>query len=505
MKTKKPRRIAVIGGGVGGLAAAIRLASAGHDVEVFEKGPNLGGKLNILDIDGFRFDTGPSLLTLPWVFAELFQAAGESINNWLEIKPLSPICRYFYPDSTSFDASSNLAEMTQNLDTFSPGSAADFLGFLGHAARAWRSSRQPFLESTITTPLDFIKDGIPWHDLDALLPWPSLDALARRFFRDPKLWPFIGRYATYTGSSPYLAPGTLSTVLYSEYAYGGWYITGGMYRLAEQLVALAKKLGVRLHTNQEVKRLVLRHLGPRQSQVQGVQLAAQVHNCDIVIANADAAHLYGDLLPPQLDPRPKQLSPSLSGFVLLLGITGEVPGLAHHNVFFSNDYRREFTDIFDLGRPSRNPTVYVSITSKTDPSQAPAGHENWFVLVNAPPTGQVDWVSGAANYQQLILNRLGEHGFDIRNRIISQHCITPADLEQKYRAWRGGIYGTSSNGASSAFLRPANRSPHVRGLYLASGSAHPGGGLPLVALSGKLAAEAVLADEARGRAGGAVH
>jgi phytoene desaturase len=492
-------KVIVVGAGVGGLSAAIRLAARGFDVTVLERLERVGGKLNIILDGGFRFDTGPSLVTLPWVIEDLFRAADEKLEDHLKLVRLEPVCRYRFADGSGFEASSDLPTMMTNLEHFSPGTGEDFMAFYGHAARAWRGSRKPFLESNINSPLDFIKDGIPWTDLSALLPWPTLDGLARRYFRDPRMHQFVGRYATYTGSSPYHAPGTLSTVLYSEYAFGAWYAMGGLYRIAETLEVLARKMGAQFELGATVKRIMTDEsyagFGPVGEQVTGVQLEdGRVLNADAVICNADAAHLYADLLPAQFDPRRRRLEPSLSGFVMLLGVQGETPGLAHHNIFFSNNYPLEFKRIFDDQQPAENPTVYVSITSKTDPTQAPAGMENWFVLVNAPPTGHVNWAQEAEPYANLILDKLERHGVHVRDRIIVKHLLSPTDLETRYRTWRGGIYGTSSNGVLSAFLRPQNRAPRVRNLYLASGSAHPGGGLPLVMLSGKLAVDALEAD-----------
>ncbi|MEY4529795.1 MAG: hypothetical protein RLZZ156_516 [Deinococcota bacterium] len=482
--------VIVIGAGVGGLSAAIRLAAKGVKVRVLERLPNAGGKLNLLEDAGYRFDTGPSLVTLPWVFEDLFAAAGEKMSDWLELIRLEPICRYFYPDGTGFDASADMPTMMQNLEKFSAGSGQDFNAFFGHAARAWRGSRVPFLESSISSPLDFIKNGIPWTDLTALLPIPTLDGLARRYFKDTRLQQFIGRYATYTGSSPYSAPGTLSTVLYSEYAYGAWYVRGGLYAIAQALEKLALKLGVEFSFNASVTKIQTEN-----AIVKAVQLEnGEVLNCDSIICNADASHLYEHLLEKTLDPRKTKLEPSISGFVMLLGVEGETTGLEHHNIFFSHNYKKEFQQIFTELQPASEPTIYVCISSKTDASQAPDGCENWFILVNAPPTGQVDWTVQAPKYAAEILEQLAKRGFDIRERIKVQHLISPTDLKNKYLTHRGGIYGSSSNTISSAFLRPQNRSQTVRGLYLATGSAHPGGGLPLVMLSGKLAANALLED-----------
>ena len=491
----------VIGAGVGGLSAAIRLAAKGCAVTVLEQLPNAGGKLNLLEDAGFRFDTGPSLVTLPWVFEDLFSAAGEKLSDHLELIRLEPVCRYFYPDGTGFDASADLPTMMRNLEAFSTGAGEDFNAFFGHAARAWRGSRKPFLESAISSPLDFVRGGVPWADIGALLPFPTLHGLSARFFKDHKMQQFVGRYATYTGSSPYRAPATLSTVLYSEYAYGAWYVKGGLYRIATALEAMARKLGVQFEFGATAVQIKLEDttagvLPDKQQQaVEAVLLEdGRSFPCDVVICNADAATLYGDLLPKNLDERSKRLEPSISGFVMLLGVAGETQGLDHHNIFFSHDYKREFVEIFDELRPATDPTIYVCISSKSDASQAPPGHENWFVLVNAPPTGGTDWAKEAEPYAARILELLAQRGYDIRSKVVTQHLMTPTDLETRYKTFRGGIYGTSSNSVSAAFLRPKNRSSRVEGLYLASGSAHPGGGLPLVMLSGKLAAEAAIKD-----------
>jgi phytoene desaturase len=494
-------KIIVIGAGVGGLSAAIRLAAAGHSVTVLERLERAGGKLNLIEDGGYSFDTGPSLVTLPYVFEDLFAAAGEKISDWLELKRLEPVCRYFYPDGTGFDASADMPTMMQNLERFSKGAGEDFNAFFGHAARAWRGSRQPFLESRIQSPLDFVRGGIPWTDLTALLPLPTLHGLAQRYFKDPRLQQFVGRYATYTGSSPYRAPGTLSTVLYSEYAFGAWYTQGGLYAIAQALERLARKLGVEFRFDCTVQEILLDDvpdLYTSSTEVEAVRLEnGEVLYCDALVCNADAAHLYEHLLPQKFDPRKQKLEPSISGFVMLLGIKGQTAGLEHHNIFFSRDYKTEFVQMFDHLMPASDPTIYVCISSKSDPTQAPPDCENWFILVNAPPTGKVDWAQEAPRYAAQILERLAQRGFDVRQRIQTQHIITPSNLEQRYLTHRGGIYGSSSNTISSAFLRPQNRSQMVGGLYLASGSAHPGGGLPLVMLSGKLAAEALLQDFAK--------
>jgi phytoene desaturase len=494
----KSLEVIVVGAGVGGLAAAIRLAALGHRVRVFERLERVGGKLNLLELDGFRFDTGPSLVTLPWVFEDLFAAAGQQLSDHLELVRLEPICKYHFADGSGFDAFSDMPRMMSSLEAFSRGAGEDFNAFFGHAARAWRGSRKPFLESAISSPWDFVKNGVPWTDLMALLPIPNLHGLATRFFRDSRMRQFVGRYATYTGSSPFLAPGTLSTVLYSEYAFGAWYIKGGLYRLAVKLEELARKLGVQFEFGAGVKKILTLNVAASPQpvfKVEGVELEdGRKFPSDAVICNADAASLYGDLLEPRIDPSVAKLEPSLSGFVMLLGLEGQSEHLEHHNMFFSADYPLEFRQIFKELLPASDPSIYVSISSKSDATQAPLGMENWFVLVNAPSTGRVNWSAQSEAYSNLILEKLAGYGVDVRERIRVKHVMTPDDLEKRYRTFRGGIYGTSSNTVNSAFLRPQNRAKNVHGLYLASGSAHPGGGLPLVMLSGKLAVEMLVRD-----------
>ena len=482
-------RVVVVGAGVGGLAAAARLAALGHAVTVCEAAESVGGKLGLREQDGFRFDTGPSLVTMPHVFRDLFADTGGWPTD-LRFERLDPIARYRFADGTGFDASDDLDRFCGDLEQWSQGSGQDWRGFLSRAERIWDASRVPFLESALDGPGTLARLALRRpQDLAAISPGRTLRDLGRRHLRDPRLRVFLDRYATYTGSDPRRAPAALAAVPYVEQAYGGWYVPGGLRRLGEAIHERALERGALVLTGARVSRITT-----SAGRADGVVLAdGQVLPADVVVANADAAHVYGALVQaPRAARRLARATPSLSGFVLLLAVSGRTPGLAHHNVLFPDDYDAEFDAVFgDPGRPVPNPTLYVS--APDDPAVRPEGHEAWFVLVNAPRhgtgRGACDWrAPGVASaYAEQLIDLLGRRGLPVRDRLLWHEALSPADLEERTGAVGGSIYGTSSNGATAAFLRPANRSP-VPGLFLVGGSSHPGGGLPLVTLSAQIVA-----------------
>lgn len=489
-------RAVVIGAGVGGLAVAARLASAGHDVVVCEAAETVGGKLGLVEhrtgAGTFRFDTGPSLVTMPAVFHDLFTATGGWPDD-LDLTPLDPIARYRFADGSGFDASSDLDEHCTRLDeALGAGAGDDWRGFTGRARQVWDASREPFLEQAQGGLAQLARLAVTRpRDVAAIAPGRSLRALGRRYLRDARLRVVLDRYATYTGSDPRRAPAALAAVPYVEQAFGGWYVTGGLRRLGEAVHERALERGATVLLGSRVVRITT-----SAGRASGVDLAGGGHlPADVVVANADAAHVYGDLVDcPPAARRLARATPSLSGFVLLLAVEGRTPGLAHHNVLFPDDYDAELDAVFGpRARPVPDPTLYVC--SPVDAAVAPPGHEAWFVLVNAPRHGSgpgaLDWTAGvASDYASHLLGRLAARGLDVRDRVRWSAHLSPADLEARTGAVGGAIYGTSSNGPRAAFLRPANRSP-VPGLFLVGGSSHPGGGLPLVALSAKIVAELV--------------
>ncbi len=490
-------RVVVIGAGMGGMAVAARLAVKRHDVTVIEQAPTYGGKLGTFERDGFVFDTGPSLLTLPAVYRDLFNKTGGPLEEAIDLVELDPAFRYRFPDGVSVVMpgvdSSRCA--TALGDALGGTAYDDWKAFMRRASDIWQLTRTPFLESPLTGLGDLLPLARNLHDVATVAPFTSLRGVGRKYLHDPRLRMLLDRYATYTGSDPRKAPAALATVPYVEQTFGAFHVGGGVRKLADALHERTLVRGVTYRMSTDVVEVVT-----DAARVTGVRLAdGEVVPADVVVANADATHLYRDLVTDArgADPlrRLQKATPSLSGFVLLLAVRGRTPDLLHHNVWFAEDYDAEFDAIFGRdARPVDDPTVYVCAPDD-DRMRPDADHESWFVLVNAPrhattgERGTVDWDTPglAESYRDRILAVMAARGFDVRDRLLWSEIRTPADLERDTRAPGGSIYGTSSNGARAAFLRPANVSP-VPGLYLVGGSAHPGGGLPLVGMSADLVA-----------------
>ncbi|HEX5492968.1 MAG TPA: phytoene desaturase family protein [Mycobacteriales bacterium] len=490
-------RVVVVGAGIGGLAAAARLAAHGHQVTVCEQAQVVGGKLGVLEKSTphgvFRFDVGPSLLTMPQVFADLFGDTGAPMDSVLDLVPLDPIARYRFADGTRLDSTADLELFCARLDAaLGPGAGADWRRFSQRAERIWQAVRDPFLMSTVDGIGTLARYGTRVRDLGAVAPGRSLRWLGRRLLRDPRLRTFLDRYATYTGSDPRRAPAALAVVPYVEQRFGAWYVRRGLRTLADALADRVTSLGATVRTGVEVT--AVETFGQR---VSGVRLAGGGRlPADVVVANADASQVYADLVPRRrLARRVARAEPSLSAFVLLLGVRGRTPNAAQHNVLFASNYDAEFDAIFGSHvAPVADPTLFVSIPD--DPAVRPDGYEAWFVLVNAARHGHgpgaIDWDSPglAGSYADRLLGLLARRGMPVSDRMVFREVLTPADLERRTWAPGGAIYGTSSNGVRSAFLRPANRSP-VHGLFLVGGSSHPGGGLPMVTLSAQIVANLI--------------
>ncbi len=488
---KKP--IIIIGAGIGGMSAAIRLAVAGERVVILEKNEKVGGKMYEIVRDGYRWDTGPSVITMRHVFEELFRMAGRNLADYLTLLPLDPLTRYFYPDGTIFNATSNLSRMAEQIAQWDERDVAGYFRYLSYVATIHRITGPVFIYDKPPRPASFLKVPITeWLKAD---PLRQMQPAINGFVKSPYMRQLLGRFATYVGGSPYLAPATLNVIAHVEMTGGVWYPQGGIYSIAHALEKLAGELGIEIHTNTPVKQIDVQN-----GCAVGVITSNDVyHEAKAVLANADVTTVYEHLLPRQIAERRlnrlKQQEPSGSGYVMLLGIEGEHPQLAHHNIFFSGDYRREFEFIFKKGVPADDMTVYVAITSKTDSSHAPQGHENWFILVNAPATSsEYDWNVQKLAYREKVFDQLARFGIEIHDKIRSEVIFTPLHLQEMSGAWRGALYGASANSKWTAFKRPHNRCADIRGLYFAGGTTHPGGGVPMVMLSGKVASDLILDD-----------
>jgi phytoene desaturase len=388
------------------------------------------------------------------------------------------------------DATANEEMMCERIKTFAPQDVDGYRKFMRYAKALYDTISKPFLYRKQPGLFDLLK--LPVLDVLKIDAMRTMHQAVRAHFTDPHLIQLFDRFATYNGSSPYQAPATLNVIAHIEMAQGAWYPRGGVFQLAKAFEKLAGELGVEIHYESPVEEICI-----GKNQAQGVRLTSgETITTSHVISNADVAWTYETLLPRQIsedNTQLKRLEPSCSGFVMMLGVKQQHAGLAHHNIFFSADYRKEFDDIFKHKIESTDPTIYLCITSKTDADHAPAGYENWFVLVNAPYLSDaVDWTHTSQRYarqiQRALFDKLGEA------QVALSRVMTPQDLQVLYGGNRGAIYGYSSNTKLAAFMRPNNRAPKIRGLYFANGSAHPGGGVPLVTLSGLAAANCVMAD-----------
>jgi phytoene desaturase len=505
-------RIVVIGAGIGGLAAAARLCALGHSVTVLEQAAAPGGKCGLVELGGHRFDSGPSLLTMPGVFEELFAATGAPLEQELELVRVEPVTRYRFADGSGFDLGADLPPTLAALESWSPGAGTDWSAFLGACASMWPASLR-YLSAPPPWPPRRPGPGEPApHPLDLLRvrPWRTLRSLARAHLRDPRLRMVAERFATYAGADPRRAPAALAVAGYVEHAFGAWHPRGGLHRLVEALAARVERLGGELRLGTGVRRIDCgRASGPR-ARVRAVETDAEALECDAVVSAVDAQALLGSLLQGartggtgarrtastllrRRAGRVLGAERSLSGFALMLGLRERTPGLAHHTILFPADYDDEFDDVFARRRPVADPTLYLSASVASDATQAPAGGENLFVLANAPTHGaDLDWDVVADEYEQRLLDRLAARGIDFRDRIEVRARRTPADLERETGAPGGAIYGAAPHGRLRGSLsRPGNAIGGVTGLHLVGGTVHPGGGLPLVALGARLVAERI--------------
>ena len=492
-------KISVIGAGVGGLSVAARLAKQGHLVEIFEASDRSGGKCRTEWFEDYGFDTGPSLLTIPAVYRDLFLKTGKRIEHVLEIKPVDPAFAYHFSDGkkVTFPNLSNPKTYLEIEKSFGKAASNQWHQLMERADLMWEVSREPFVESELTSIWSLLKRKNLLSELKQIAPLTSLRDLTKKYQLDPHLSMIVDRYATYTGSDPRKAPAVLLTIAYVESAFGAWHITGGIGKLAEALDTRCQELGVKIHLNTKVAEILT-----SDGKTAGIKLEnGSIIQSEIVVSNADSEITYNQLIKSDLSKarkerrKLKKASKSLAGFSLLLGLDntkGKPVEIEHHNVFFPSNYDAEFDQIFDKRVPVSDPTIYIC-APKDKSMVTGSDKEAWFVLVNSPRhdlKNGWDWSNGGEQYANQIINKLDLLGLNVSNRLDLMKFRTPLDLQNYALAPGGSIYGTSSNSAQSAFLRTSNRSK-IKNLYCVGGSAHPGGGLPLVGISAEIVAEII--------------
>lgn len=472
-------RVAVVGAGLGGLAAAMRLAGAGHDVVLVERNPTAGGKIATLEHDGYRFDLGPAVLTDPGAFDELFGAVGAALTDHVELVALDPQWRCRWADGSTLDVHDDERAWRDSLDRFSPGAAAAWQGFAADAARAWEALGDGYLSGPPAGgALASRLRGPARRSLDARR---TLAECAADHFDDHRLRQLAGRSAVVVGGSPFRVPATFAALDHLERTYGAWHVLGGFGALRDAAVSAAVGAGVDLRCGVDVGRIVV-----RGRRAVGVELADGGHlEADAVVAGVDTAHLVTELLPdPKAAFELDRAGRSTSGFLVCAGVQGRTEGLAHRSVYFSLHDRSEHERL-ERGQFALDPTVTAVVSSVSDPSMAPRGCENWYVFVQTPAAVGVDRKMMTA----AVLNRLAERGVDLRRRIAFTRSFVPADFDARYRSLGGAFHGPSF--ADAAALRRASNVGSIDGLYRVGGSVHPGGGTTLVLRGARIVADLV--------------
>ncbi|AKD02765.1 1-hydroxycarotenoid 3,4-desaturase CrtD [Pontibacter korlensis] len=481
-------KAAIIGAGIGGIATAVRLAVKGYDVTVLEANHTFGGKMHEFWLGKYRFDAGPSLFTLPHLVDELFTLAGRNPSDYFRYTRLDPITHYFWPDGSHVKACADAEKFAQEAEQQLGVPKRAVQEALQKSARLYKGTANTFLQKSLHRLNTYLSPDV----LKALgclsdlgLTTTMHEANANQF-SDPRFVQLLDRFATYNGSDPYQAPGTLNIIPHLEHNIGAFYPEGGIYAIAASLVKLAEELGVEFRYNEQVERIIT-----QQNNVTGVETIKGRYAADVVVSNMDVVPTYRRLLPDQPAPEKTLQQPrSSSALIFYWGVRKVFPQLHVHNIFFSQDYKSEFEHIFKYKTVSPDPTIYVNITSKADPADAPAGGENWFVMVNVPHNQGQDWQQLTAETRQAVLQKL-KHMLrtDVEALIEEEQVLDPLLIESRTSSFGGALYGSSSNNKMAAFLRHPNFSSKIKGLYFCGGSVHPGGGIPLCLLSAKIVGE----------------
>ncbi len=475
----------IIGSGIGGLATALRLRSKGYAVTVFEANPYPGGKLHAIDLEGYRFDLGPSLFTMPHFVDELFRLFDREPEDYFRYLRKEVLCEYFWDDDTRFTARKNPEDFARAAaDTFAEDQES-VLGYIRKNQKKYELTAPLFLEGSLHKASTYLSATT----LKALMQLPALDVLGtlnrvnERKFSNPKLIQLFNRYATYNGSSPYMTPGIMSMIPHLEMFYGTFFPEGGMHEIVMSLYRLAVDEGVVFQFESKVDEIIT-----NGKKAQALRIGDTLHKADLFVSNMDIFPTYRKLLPGHPAPE-KTLAQERSSSALIFywGISKSFSELDLHNIFFSNQYEEEFDHIFGKKTLYHDPTVYINITSKDWPSDAPTGSENWFVMINAPGDYGQDWEQLKSEARKNIIRKLNRVlNTDLEPLIEVEYVLDPPGIQANTSSYRGALYGAASNSRFSAFLRHPNFSRKIANLYFCGGSVHPGGGIPLCLLSARI-------------------
>jgi len=487
---KQAKTCAVIGSGIAGLAAAIRLQKQGFDVTVFEKNTSAGGKMSELNANGFRFDKGPTVLTKPEYVEELFELCGKRASDYWTYKAVDPIFNYFFEDGTVVRSSKNVEQFAKNVEANTSTSASSVLDFLEKSATKHFLTDEVFLQRS----LHKIKNYFNWSTLRGILNFGkvdvfrSMDTANSKQFADQKVVDIFNRYASYNGSNPYLAPATLNVISHYEITLGTYFSKGGIHRIISALQDLGEEIGIKFRFNSAVKEIVT-----DGNHATGIRTENNLENFDLIVSNGDVYNTYKYLLPNSAAPKRFIEQPrSSSVIVFYWGMNRTFPQLGLHNMFLTNDSKQEYDHLFGTGTLYEDPTVHLTISSKMNTTDAPDGRENWAALISVPhDTGQ-DWNALVELSRKRVIQKLnGILNTDIEPHIVFEEVLDPPKVNAETNAAFGAVFSNSSNSMFSAFLRHPNFSSQLENLFFCGGTAHPGPGIPLCLLSAKIASELI--------------
>ena len=482
------KKACIIGAGIGGIATALRLNKSGWKVTVFESSPEPGGKIKQIQRDNYRFDTGPSLFTLPALVDELFELYQENPRNYFDYQNLKSITRYFFPDGTIINARHNPSEFAAEIENKTGEPASHVKKYLQDVENLYQLTANtfifsPFKFSSVFTK-DFFRAGLNLRKLNAFKTMHQVNEL---YFSDPRVIQLFDRYATYNGSAPYQIPGTLSVISHLEHNIGAFFPEHGMYEIVQTLYNFSKQNNIRFSFKDPVDEIIL-----QGNSAKGVKANSGNYYFDAIVTNADVFQTYGKLLPKQKIPsKILKQERSSSALIFYWGINDTHEQLDVHNILFSNNYRQEFNHLFEQKNIYEDPTVYVYISSKTVEADAPAGKENWFVMINAPANKGQQWDTLIDEARKNIITKINRMlKTDIEPKIEFEELLDPRKIEKQTHSFQGALYGNSSNSMFSAFQRHGNTSA-IKNLYFTGGSVHPGGGIPLCLASASITANEI--------------
>ena len=479
------KKAIIIGAGIAGIASSIRLRSKGYDVNVFESNSYPGGKIASFNLGDYRFDAGPSLFTMPNFVDELFDLFGENSKEYFTYKKKDISCNYFWEDGTRLSAYSDKNKFAIEVEKKLGVPTSRLLKYLKKAEKKYDLTKTIFLEKSLHKlstflNIDTLKAIV---NLNLFQIGKNLNAVNEKELIEPHLIQLYNRFATYNGSSPYKTPGMMTLIQHLEQEHGTYLVEKGMIDIVDSLFKLAKRKGVVFKFNENVSQILVEN-----KKAIGVQVNNKQYYSDYVISNMDVVPTYNKLLKEQKKPNiVLNQERSSSAVIFYWGIKKEFPSLDLHNIFFSNNYKKEFDSIFNKKEICKDPTVYINITSKDIPSDAPKNCENWFVMINSPNNENQDWENIINSVRKNVVKKINNIlNTDIESFIEKERVYTPRDIESKTQSYLGSLYGASSNNKMAAFLRHPNFSNNILNLYFCGGSVHPGGGIPLCLLSAKI-------------------